>query len=69
MCRKSGRLGLYQVIGTEPNATLASDTGLENHQPVMSKIGGGVGQLDRERDIERHDTQRSKGRRGSIAWM
>ena len=38
------------ILGTEPNATLASAPGLELHQPTMSMLIGNVGWLDRERE-------------------
>ena len=39
------------TLGTEPNDPLAYDPGLEIHHLIMSNLGGGGGQLERERDI------------------
>ena len=39
------------ILGTYPNDPLASDPGLELHQPIMSMLGGNGGRL--ERYIER----------------
>ena len=38
------------ALGTEPNAPLAYDPGLEHHQPIMSTFGEPGGRLERERD-------------------
>ena len=35
------------ILETETNSPLASATGLELHQPIMSMIGGHGGQLER----------------------
>ena len=37
------------TLGTDPNAPLAYDSGLELHHPIMSTLGGNGGQLERER--------------------
>ena len=37
------------TLGTEPNAPLAYDLGLELHQPIMNKLGENRGQCERDR--------------------
>ena len=40
----------HVTIGTEPNAPLDYDPGLEHHHPIISNIGEHICRLDRERD-------------------
>ena len=37
------------TLGTEPNAPISSDPVLEIHHPIMSKLGGNRGRLNRKR--------------------
>ena len=39
-----------KILGTDPNAPLAYDPGLELHQIIMSILEGNRGQLDRDRN-------------------
>ena len=40
---------MVNTIGTEPNAPLTYALGSEHHHPIMSKLGGHGGRLERER--------------------